>query len=83
MTFEGLAKTPSPVPKSKMTISHLVLTRKDRKAMLDTVTAAYLTGHTHLTLLDLVEWRDAMNLYPKHRRAYLKQVKDEQRSLDS
>ena len=72
MTFEGLAKTPSEAPKTKMTVSHLVLTRADRKAMLRTVTDAYLSGRTHLTLLDIVEWRDAMNLYPKHRKAYLK-----------
>lgn len=83
MTFEGQAKTPGDTPKSKMTVAHLVLTRRDRKAMLDTVTQAYLSGRTHLTLLDLVEWRDAMNLYPKHRKAHLKKVKDEQRSLDS
>lgn len=75
MTFEGPSKTPGDAPKTKMTIAHLVLTRKDRKAMLETVTAAYLTGHTHLTLLDLVEWRDAMNLYPKHRKAWLKEQK--------
>lgn len=75
MTFEGLAKTPGDMPKTKMTVAHLVLTRKDRKAMLEAVTHAYLSGRTHLTLMDLVEWRDAMNLYPKHRKAHLKAQK--------
>lgn len=79
MTIEGSSKTPGDTPKSRMTVSHLVLTRADRKAMLKTVTEAYLSGRTHLTLLDLVEWRDAMNLYPKHRKEYLR----EQRSIDT
>jgi hypothetical protein len=75
----GLSKTPSESPKAKVTITHLVLTRKDRKAMLKTVTEAYLSGRTHLDLMDLMEWRDAMNMYPRHRKAWLR----EQRSLDS